>query len=99
MNNLLTVKIIPVTFFRGACPAFCDFKSCSESHLWSWKLFQTLAMNVHWRKSTNESEEHRTEILKRLLEQSLELVFQSVFKEAGRNFLIIFLYNKTDYKF
>jgi hypothetical protein len=62
-------------------------------------LFQTLAMNVHWRKSTNESEEHRTEILKRLLEQSLELVFQSVFKEAGRNFLIIFLYNKTDYKF
>jgi hypothetical protein len=41
---------------QEACSGFaiaaCDSKKGSESHLRSSKLFQKLAMNVHWRKST-----------------------------------------------
>ncbi len=40
--------------------ATCVSKRCSESRLWSWKLFRRPARNVHftlhWKKSTNESE-------------------------------------------
>ncbi len=47
--------------FHWACSSFlgatCDSKSCSESRLWFWKLFRKPAINVHWRKSTNESKE------------------------------------------
>ncbi len=43
---------------RGACSgvprAACYSKSCSEIRLLSWK-FRKPAVNVHWRKSINES--------------------------------------------
>ncbi len=45
---------------QRACSGFlmaaCDSKSCSVSRLWFWKLFRKPVMNVHWRKSTNESQ-------------------------------------------
>jgi hypothetical protein len=48
-------------------------------------------MNVHWKKSTNESKGKPEQKFMRLTEQFLELV--SVFKEEIKNFKVIFLLN------
>ncbi len=80
-NYLLILKILPVILFQVA--AF--EKSCSESHLWFWKLFRkpTMTCTVHWNKSTNGSEGKKL----------------SFFKKASRNFKIIFLFHKEAWKF
>jgi hypothetical protein len=46
------------------------------------------AMNVHWRKSTNESEKSRHRNLTRLSEKSSELV--CVIKEAIKTLVLFF---------
>jgi hypothetical protein len=50
-------------------------------------------MNEYWKKSTNESKRKPEQNLMRVLEQFLELV--SGFKEACRNFIFIFHFNKA----
>jgi len=50
-------------------------------------------MNVHWRKSTNESLRKPEKKFDKAYGKILELV--SVFKEASRNVILIFLLNKT----
>jgi hypothetical protein len=50
-------------------------------------------MNVHWRKLTDESQEKPEQKFDSAYETFLELV--RVFKEASRNFILIFLLNKT----
>ncbi len=50
-NNWLIGKILAVTLLsvQVSCSGFkratCNSKSCSESRLWSWKLFRKVAMN------------------------------------------------------
>jgi hypothetical protein len=51
------------------------------------KLFRKPTMNLHWRKSTNESKEKTDQKSDVAFEQFLELV--SVFKKASRNFIFI----------
>ncbi len=66
----------------------------SGSRLWFWKLFGKPAMICtlekigHW-----QQRKARTSILKRLSDQSLELV--TVFKEANRDLIVIFLFHKA----
>ncbi len=65
--------------------AACNPKTCTESQVW----------HIHWRNSTNVREEKPEQKIqkRRLSEQSLELT--TVFKEATRNFIFIFLFKKT----
>jgi hypothetical protein len=50
-------------------------------------------MNLHWRKSTNGSKGKKKHKFDAAFEQFLELV--SVFKEASRNSIFIFVLNKA----
>ncbi len=69
--------------FSGFPIAACNYKSCSISHLWSRKP----AMNLHWRKITNEREGKQ--------ELQFEMAFRTVFKisilkEASRKYYFDF---------
>ncbi len=59
MKSLTNSEIPSSNFLRTSCSgvliAACVSKSCSETRLWSWKLFRKPAMNEHWKKSTNEN--------------------------------------------
>jgi hypothetical protein len=50
-------------------------------------------MNLHWRKSTNESKEKKEQKFDAAFDQFLEL--KNIFKVASRNFLFIFVLNKA----
>ncbi len=67
-------------------------KSCSVTCLWSWILFRRLWMYTgkNWPMRAKES---RSKNLIRLSEQFWESA--SFFKEASKNFILIFLLNKT----
>jgi hypothetical protein len=77
-------------YCSGFLIAACVPKGCSVNCLWSWKLLRKPAMNVHWKKSTNESK-GKPEICCGFWNNFLELV--SVFKEESKNFLFLFLLN------
>ncbi len=73
-NHLFLLKILPIVLFRKFVPAFrlpsltlkivpkaaCDPENCSESRLWSWKLFRKPAMMI----STQLQKKNQKEILK-----------------------------------
>jgi hypothetical protein len=59
-------------------------------------LFRKPAVNVQWIKCTNKSEGKLEQKYDADNEQFLELI--SVFKEVKRNFIFIFLLNKTGRK-
>jgi hypothetical protein len=56
-------------------------------------MFRKPGVNVHWRKSTNGSLGQPEKKLYKAYGTILEL--ESDFKETGRNFIFIFLLNKT----
>ncbi len=49
-------------------------KSCSEIHMWSWKLFRNPPLNVRWKKSTYESKGKSGQNDAAYTEQFFELV-------------------------
>ncbi len=57
------------------------------------KLFLKPAVNVHWRKSTNESKGKPEQKFCAAFRTIFRIRTVSVFKEAGRNFIFIFLLN------
>ncbi len=77
-NHLPVVKFLPVTLFRelgsGFLIAVCVSKRCPVTRLWSWKLFRKPALNVHWKKLTNES--------KGKPEQKFEAAFGTIFRTS-----------------
>ncbi len=84
-NHILIVEILLQEAFSGFPWARFDSKSCFESRLRSWKLFLKPAMNIYWENRPTREKEAGTE-------KTLELV--SIFKEASRNYILIFLYKR-----
>jgi hypothetical protein len=90
------MKILPVALFRKLVPG-------SPMIPVTIKIVPKAACDpivlkaVHWRKLTNAREGKLKQKLIRLSEQSLELV--SVFKDASRNCIFKFLFNKAGKEF
>ncbi len=77
----------------------CDPKSYSESRQWFWKLFPKSAMKckVYTEENQNNESEGKQELK---FWRGVGTIFRiCVYKEASRNFLIIFLFHKAVQKF
>jgi hypothetical protein len=104
MSNSLLPSLALFAWTNSENPFCNDHKNAYKKLPVILKLFRKPAMickleknrpiaETQRRKSTNGSEEKLEEILMRLLEQYTEL--ENVFKEACRNFKLIFLFLKT----
>jgi hypothetical protein len=89
MKSLTTCENPSSNDLYGACSGFptaaCDSKKI---------VFKAAAMSVLWRKPTNESEGKTLKEIRCSFWNNLQFLV-SVFKEASRNFILIFLFNKT----
>jgi hypothetical protein len=87
------VKLFPATLFRELAPAFCE-PPVSLKVVPKPACDRKSAMNVHWKKSTNES--------KRKPEQKFDAAFGTIFgiskcfQRSKQNFTLVFLLNRQD---